>query len=251
MLGPFIRVELKRLARDPVSVFFIALLPVFLFLAYAWGVSLPMAPMGIDDIDAYVMVGMAGYGAATAAANVSGHAAVERLQGWGRQLSLTPLTDGGFVVVKAVVAMVVSIVPIVGTLAVGWLSGVSLAPTMWLLVSAILLGGSTMWAAYGLIPGLAFRSEAAVAAATGGLVILAFAGNVFLPLEGSALAVARWSPLYGYVALARHPVTAGQSLLDSGVGAEPWWLPALNVVAWALMFTVTAWRLVARARSRA
>ncbi len=251
MLGPFIIVELKRLARDPVSVFFIALLPVFLFLAYAWGVSLPSGPLGVADVDAYVMVGMAGYGAATAAANVSGHAAVERLQGWGRQLSLTPLTDAGFVVVKAVVAMVVSTVPIVGTFVVGWLSGVSLPPATWLILSSILLSGSWMWAAYGLIPALAFRSEAAVAAATGGLVILAFMGNVFIPLEGVAASVARWTPLYGYVSLARYPITSGQPLLDGGAGAEPWWLPALNVLAWSLVFAVTAWQFVARARSRA
>ena len=251
MLRPFIIIELKRLARDPVSVFFVALLPVFLFLAYAFGVSLPTGELGISDVDAYVMVGMAGYGAATAAANVSGHAAVERLQGWGRQLSLTPLTDGGFVMVKSIVAMVVSIVPIVGTFVVGWLSGVSLSPVTWLLLGAILLGGSTMWAAYGLIPGLAFRSEAAVAASTGGLVILAFLGNVFVPLGGMALAFARWTPLYGYVALARHPITGGQPLLAGGVGVEPWWVPALNVVAWGLLFAVTAWRLVARSRSRA
>ncbi len=251
MLVPFIIIELKRLARDPVSVFFVALLPVFLYLAYAWGVSLPTGVLGSNDVDAYVMVGMAAYGAATAAANVSGHAAIERLQGWGRQLSLTPLTDGGFVAVKAIVAMVVSIVPIIGTFLVGWLSGVSLAPATWLLLGSILLGGSTMWAAYGLIPALAFRSEAAVAAATGGLVILAFLGNVFIPLGGTALAVARWSPLYGYVSLARYPVTFGQPILAGGAGAEPWWVPALNVAAWSLLFAVAAWRLVARSRSRA
>ncbi|MGO1385013.1 MAG: ABC transporter permease [Arachnia sp.] len=251
MLGPFIIVELKRLVRDPVTVFFVALLPVFLFLAYAWGVSLPTGALGIDDVDAYVMVGMAGYGAATAAANVSGHAAVERLQGWGRQLSLTPLTDGGFVAIKAIVAMVVSLVPILGTFLVGWLSGISLAPSAWLVSGAVLLGGSSMWAAYGLLPGLAFRSEGAVAAATGGLVVLAFLGNVFVPLGGAALAFARWTPLYGYVALARHPITSGQSMITGDAAHESWWIPAASVAAWSLVFAASAWRLVARSRSRA
>ncbi len=251
MLRAYVFVELKRLARDPVTVFFVALLPIFLFLAYAYGVTLPASALGVVDAQAYVMVGMAAYGAATAAANVSGHAAVERLQGWGRQLSLTPLTDGGFVAVKAVVAMVVSTVPIIGTFLVGRLSGVHLPVSTWLLSATLLLGGSVMWAAYGLIPGLAFRSEAAVAAATGGLVILAFLGNVFVPLQGMALAVARWTPLYGYASLARHPVTHGNTLLSGGMGAEPWWVPAANVIGWGLLFTLAAWRLVARSRSRA
>lgn len=251
MLRSFVAVELKRLARDPVTVFFVALLPVFLFLAYAYGVSLPTESLGITDVDAYVMVGMAAFGAATAAASISGHAAVERLQGWGRQLGLTPLTDGGYVAVKALVAMVVAAVPILGTFVVGLLAGVRLPLATWLLSAALLLGGSAMWAAYGLIPGLAFRSEAAVTAATGGIVVLAFLGNVFVPLQGMALAVARWTPLYGYAALARHPVTGGQPMLADGSGPEPWWMPALSVLCWGLLFAATAWRLVARSRSRA
>lgn len=249
MLGPFILVELKRLGRDPVTVFFVALLPVFLFLAYAHGVSIPDSALGLTDVNAHVMVGMAAYGAATASANVSGHAAVERLQGWGRQLGLTPLTDGGFVAVKAAVAMVVSTVPILGTFVVGGLSGVQLAPAAWLLSGLVLLGGSATWAAYGLIPGLAFRSEGAVAAATGGIVILAFLGNVFVPLQGLALAVARWTPLYGYVSLARYPATDGEPLL-AGTAAEPWWQGAVSVVCWSALFMLVAWRLVARSRSR-
>ena len=251
MLGSFVLVELKRLARDPVTVFFVALLPVFLFLAYAYGVSLPSGTVVIEDVNAYVMVGMAAFGAATAAASISGHAAVERLQGWGRQLSLTPLTDGGFVAVKAAVAMVVATVPILGTFLVGALAGVDLPLTTWALSAAVLLLGSSMWAAYGLIPGLVFRSEAAVTAATGGIVVLAFLGNVFVPLQGMALAAARWSPLYGYVALARHPVTGGQQLLEGGSGPEPWWVAALSVGCWGVLFVVSAWLLVARSRSRA
>lgn len=249
MTGPFIMAELKRLARDPVTIFFIALLPVFLFLAYAYGVSIPGNALGLADVNAHVMVGMAGYGAATAAANVSGHAAVERLQGWGRQLGLTPLTDGGFVAVKAVVAMIVAAVPILGTFVVGGISGVQLAPTAWLLSGLVLLGGSAIWAAYGLIPGLAFRSEGAVAAATGGIVVLAFLGNVFVPLQGLALDVARWTPLYGYVSLARYPVTGGEPLLAGGA-TEPLWHAAASVAGWGAVFTLVAWRLVARSRSR-
>ncbi len=250
MLRSFVAVELKRLARDPVTVFFVALLPVFLFLAYAYGVSLPTGSLGIEDVNAYVMIGMAAFGAATAAASVSGHAAVERLQGWGRQLGLTPLTDGGYVAVKACVAMVVAAVPILGTFFVGFLAGVRLPLPTWLLSAAVLLVGSAMWAAYGLIPGLAFRSEAAVTAATGGIVILAFLGNVFVPLQGTALAVARWTPLYGYAALARHPVTGGQPMLADGSDPEAWWMPMLSVICWGLLFAATSWKLVAHSRSR-
>lgn len=250
-MGTYLIVELRRLARDPVSVFFIALLPVFLYLAYALGVNLPTGPLGIERIDLYVMIGMAAYGAATAAASISGHAAVERLQGWGRQLSLTPLSDAGYVAVKAAVSVLVAAVPILGTYAVAFVTGVRAPWPVWAISGAVLLAGASMWAAYGLCAGLAFRSEAAVSAATGGLVILAFLGNVFIPLGGEALAIARWTPLYGYVSLARLPVTGGRPLLADGSGDEPLWLPALSVACWGLAFMLAAWRLVRRGRSRA
>lgn len=246
----YLGVELRRLARDPVSVFFIALFPVFLYLAYAFGMNLPSGPMSVDRVDMYVMIGMAAYGAATAAASISGHAAVERLQGWGRQLSLTPLSDAGYVAVKAGVSIIVAAVPIVGVYAIAFSTGLRGPWYLWALSGLILLAGAAIWAAYGLCAGLAFRSEAAVTAATGGLVILAFLGNVFVPLSGLALDVARWTPLYGYVMLARFPVTAGQSLVPDGSAGEPVWVPALGVLAWGAVFVFLAWRLVRRGRSR-
>lgn len=249
-MGTYLGVELRRLARDPVSVFFIALFPVFLYVAYSVGINLPAGPLSTERVDMYVMIGMAAYGAATAAASISGHAAVERLQGWGRQLSLTPLSDAGYVAVKAGVSIIVAAVPIVGTYAVAFGTGVRAPWHLWVLSGACLLAGAAIWAAYGLCAGLAFRSEAAVTAATGGLVILAFLGNVFVPLGGLALEVARFTPLYGYVMLARFPVTGGRPLLPNGSGGEPLWVPALSLVGWGLVFVLVAWRLVRRGRSR-
>ena len=40
-------------------------------------------------------------------------------------------------------------------------------------------------------------------------MILAFLGNIFFPLSGVMLTIAKFTPLYGYVALARYPLTEG------------------------------------------
>lgn len=251
MAWTYLRIELKRVLRDPVMLFFVAVLPIFFYVAFALAVTLPAGRIGIAYPDMYVMIGMAAYGAATAAANISGQAAVERLQGWGRQLGLTPLSDAGYVGVKAAVSMIIALLPIVGTYSVGFFAGVRAPVALWLGSAAVLLVGSASWALYGLCAGLAFRSEAALAAATGGLVIFAFVGNLFFPLTGGLLALARWTPLYGYVSLARFPITGGNPLLaDGSQPFEALWVPVANVTVWTAAFALLARSLVRRGRSR-
>ena len=61
-----------------------------------------------------------------------------------------------------------------------------------------------------------FRSEAAISGASGSVVVLSFLGNIFFPLSGTLLAIAKWTPLYGYVSLARYPVTEGSIVSGRG-----------------------------------
>ena len=56
---------------------------------------------------------------------------------------------------------------------------------------------------------LAFRSDNSVGIASGLIVIMAFLGNVFTPMSGLILDIGRFTPLYGYAALARYPLTDG------------------------------------------
>ena len=48
----------------------------------------------------------------------------------------------------------------------------------------MLLVGAVVFALYGLCFGLLFRSETAVSAAGGSVVVLGFLGNIFFPLSG-------------------------------------------------------------------
>src|SRR5699024_734787 len=118
--------------------------------------------------------------------------------------------------------------------------------------AVIVIVGSLVFALYGLAAGLAFSSEAAVSAASGLLVILAFLGNVFFPLSGAMLTVAKFTPLYGYIALARYPITDGLliSTVGPGEGTEALWIPVLNLAVWAVIFAVAAVLLVRRGRER-
>lgn len=247
----YIGLELKRVTRDLVSMFFVAGLPAFFFLLFGASAGYSAEDAGNGNVAMYVMISMAAYGAVTATVGIGGMAAVERMQGWGRQLGLTPLRDGSYVAMKAIVALAIAIIPITLVYVLGMVTGSEGTLMAWLGSAAILIVGAVMFSLYGLIFGLAFRSEAAVSAASGSLVVLGFLGNIFFPLTGWMLEVARFTPLYGYVQLARYPLTEGMVMDTKGnMSHEALWMPLANVAVWTVILAVLATWLVRRSRGR-
>ena len=247
MRRALLQVELLRLRRDPVGLLVIIALPVVFYLGFALGVPSPGADRAV--VRANLMVGMASYGAATAASSLAGQAAVDRVQGWGRQLALTRLRDVDHVLVRGATAAGAGLLPTVVVYLTGALTGVRMSPTAWLLSGALVVLGAWPWALYGMTVGLAGRTQSATAAASAGLVLFVFVGDVFLPLSGVMQQLGRLSPMYGSVQLARFPIDQGRPLFD-GQLADPWWQSLLVAVAWGAIFALLAVRQVARSRER-
>jgi ABC-2 type transport system permease protein len=247
----YYRLELRRLRRDYVTLFFTAILPAFLYVIFGASPDYGHEPVRDGNVAMWIMIAMAGYGAVTATTGLGGMAAVERMQGWSRQLGLTPLTGTGYLRVKTAVSLTIAALPIALVYAIGALTGAVAPLAVWIVSAVVLLAGATMFALYGLSFGLAFRSEAAVSAAGGSLVILAFLGNIFIPLSGWQLAIAKFTPLYGYISLARWALTGGNTIdSDGGLIPVPLWQPVTNVILWTVVFAVIATLLVRRGRAR-
>ncbi|EWT06778.1 ABC transporter [Intrasporangium chromatireducens Q5-1] len=247
MNATFTLIELKRIARDRTGLFFTAVLPAFFFIIFGTTVESKDTAIGSGNVATYVMISMAAYGAVTATTSTGGQAAMERMQGWGRQLGLTPLKDAHYVGMKAVIAMVVAGIPVLLIYALGAWAGARGSMGAWLGSGLIVLAGSAIFALYGVLIGTAFRSESAVGVASGSVVIFAFLGNIFITLSGPMLAVAKFTPLYGYVSLARYPLTQGY--LPDG-SWEPLWVPLAGVIGWGLVFGMLATWFVKRGRDR-
>ena len=107
--------------------------------------------------------------------------------------------------------------------------------------------GSALFAIYGLAVCLVFRSENSVGIASGLIVVMAFLGNVFSPMSGLLLDIGRLTPLYGYAALARYPLTGGWTPTGAH---DPLWLLVANVLAWTVIFAGAAAWGVRRGRER-
>lgn len=248
----YYRLELRRIMRDRVTLFFTIGLPAIMYLIFGASPDYGSEPIRDGNVAMWIMIAMAAYGAVSATTGIGGSAAIERMQGWTRQLGLTPLTSGGFVAVKAATAMTVAAAPIAIVYLIGFLTGAAAPLHVWALSVIVLMVGAMTFALYGLGFGLAFRSEAAVSAASGSLVVMAFFGNIFIPLAGWQLAVAKFTPMYGYVALARRALTGGATIDpdSSELIPEPLWQVLANVGIWTAVFAGGTLVLVQRSRGR-
>lgn len=252
MTGTYYKIEMLRIFRDPVTLFFAAVLPAFFYIMFGARADWGAAPIGNGNAAMYTMLAMGAFGAVTANTVIGGSAALERMQGWGRQLGLTPLGDARYVGVKTAVALSVAAIPLVVTFILGWVTVAQAPWWVWLTSGIIIFFGSAMFALYGLCFALAFRTEAAVSAASGSLVVFGFLGNVFMPLSGIMLTIAKFTPMYGLVSLARYPLTQGQTpdLQTGEMLSDPLWAGAANVVVWTILLAIVATWLVRRSRNR-
>jgi ABC-2 type transport system permease protein len=243
-LAGFAALDLRRRLRSRAEMFFVVGLPAFMYVVFGLGSE---DPVGSGNVAMYVMVSMAAYGAVSATTSVAGSAVLERTLGWGRQLALTPMGAGSFVAVKAAIAMTVAAVPVALIFGIGAATGARGTTSDWLLAALLVWLGSALFAIYGVAVCSVFRSENGAGIASGLVVVMAFLGNVFTPMSGLILDIGRFTPLYGYAALARYPLTDGWTASGSH---DPLWLPVANVLAWTVIFAALAVWGVRRGQER-
>ena len=248
----YIRMDFWRNFRNFGNTFFVVGLPTALFIFFGVNMEWSDAPVNDGNVSSWIMIAMAVYGAATATTALAGSAAVELQQGWGRQLALTAMPHGMFVVAKAVIALSMAVLPVLVLFLVGFFTTSDMPWSTWILTGVLAVVGSLPFAIYGLAIGLSFRSDAAVGAASGILVIFGFLGNAFFPLEGTLLDVGRLTPMYGPVALARYPLTEGELFGTMGAlgVSDPLWMILLNILAWSAVFGTACLLLRRRVTAR-
>lgn len=246
----YVRIELFRQTRDVGNLMFTIGLPAVMYLLFGNMFGSGDQPAGSGNVKFYIMASMAAYGAAVATTAIAGTAATESLLGWGRQIALTPMKSSGFIGAKVSVALIVAAVAAAVVFAVGAATGARADSWLiWALSYLIAVAGSVVFALYGMGVGMGFKSETAISVASGTMVFFAFFGNVFLPLSGTLLEIARFTPMYGFAGLVRWPLLQGE-VVTPGDPADSIWLLLANLVAWALLFAVLALWALRRSRAR-
>lgn len=244
-----IRIDLMRQFRDINTWMFVVVLPCAMVLLFG-----KMAGQDAPDVSTMAMVitaSMGSFSAATCAAAISGSSVQESLAGWGRQLALSGQSLTTTVVSKVLVATLVSSATTLVVFLCGYLGGAEASSwRIWLYCYLIVLGGSMLFAVYGFAAVMWFRSETAVGVSASLVTFFGFFGNAFVPLSGSLLDISRFTPMWGYVALARYPISEGYAIDGTTVIREELWWMLLNVGAWLVIFAVAAYLGARRALSQ-
>lgn len=237
-----LRFELLRVLRNKRSIIFTLVFPVAMFLFISSSIPDKEQKIGDDmvaNVSAAVMVNMALYGAIMAATSAGAAVSVERGLGWSRQLRLTPMRPVTYIVAKMVAALVMSTIAMTMTFAAGALSGMAKAEaTSWALCALIIVAGSLVFAAFGLLIGYLLPSESAMQYLGGLLALMSVLGGVFIPIkEGSTFDhLAAFTPMYGFGKAAQWPLRlTAHGDFDS---FSPWW--AISLIGWATVFVVGA-----------
>jgi ABC-2 type transport system permease protein len=229
-------IELKRMLRNRRTIFFTLVFPAGLFFAFG-GTQGWNDDAGNGNVAAYIMVSMALYGAALTAASAGAMVALERAMGWSRQLRLTPLSPVSYIVVKAIVALVMGAVAVTVVNVSGIVQGKPDMPAdIWIECAVLAVLCTLVFAALGVFVGYLVPGENVMQILGPGLALMAFLGNVFIPIDDHSSLIwhiAQWTPMFGVAEITRAPLT----------GDLPWYA-VVNAVGWLAVFVLgAAWRM--------
>jgi ABC-2 type transport system permease protein len=224
----FLGLELRRMLRNRRTMVFVIVMPVVFYLLFdrnggtIAGTSLTYRK--------FEMVSLALYGSMVACVSGGSMVAVERAQGWSRQLRLTPLRPPAYIAIKILTAMALGVIPIILLFVFGAVQGVTLPLHEWILCGLAVCVGSLVFATLGLFMGYLLPSENVMQFLGPILGILAFLGGVFIPvsvLSPSLQTTAKFMPVYGVNQLAHAP-------LGTGLG----WEVFANILIWLAVFSI-------------
>ncbi|WP_353065719.1 ABC transporter [Arcanobacterium hippocoleae] len=178
--------ELKRTFRAPEFLFYTIALPSVMYLIFGALANYGKLPVGDTETNwsFIIMANIAAYGAILATTSVAADAAVEWIQGWGRQIALTPLKSSSFIKMKVSLGAAISLLPITAIFIIGASTTAQAELKDWFMTALVLFIGAFSFGFYGIAASLIFRSQNAVSIATGLTTLFAFGGNLFTPLEG-------------------------------------------------------------------
>jgi ABC-2 type transport system permease protein len=232
-----LRLEIRRLLRNRRTVLFTVVLPVFFFLIFGLNSSYANLPFGHGNYSAYVLINLALYGAVLATTAGGATVSIERVQGWSRQLRLTPLSPAAYILTKMLTAMVLGLSSLTAVYIVGGITGKPTMPDwVWVTTALCVWVGSLVFAAFGLFMGYLLPTENVMQLLSFVLVLFAFGGGLFIPINqfpSVIQEIAQYTPLYGLAYLVKTPLHGGAPHLA--------WIA--NAVVWLAIFAGGAiWR---------
>jgi ABC-2 type transport system permease protein len=228
--------EVRRAIRNRRYLVFAIAFPTVFYLLYT-GVLVGRDAASNAEWKAVFLVSMAAYGMIGASLSTAVPIAQERVSGWTRQLRITPLPAGAWIVTKLAVAYLVSLPALVFvSLAAMAINHVDLPPSTWLTIVVSLAIGVIPFAGLGLLIGFVFEPGTAQGAMMITYFSTAILGGLWTPVSqfpDTLATIARIMPTY-------HFANLGWAAL---AGSLPDVEDVLVVAAWTVgIFGLLVWR---------
>ncbi|WP_375480708.1 ABC transporter permease [uncultured Jatrophihabitans sp.] len=234
MNATYLRYEMLRLFRNRQSFVVSLIVPLVVFLT----VGIPNRTekiVGDVTVGRYYLAGMMALGTMAAIFAGGARIALERQNGWNRQLRLTPLPAGAYIRTKLatsyLLAFLVMVLLTIAALAIG----VSLPAAQWAEAIGLALVALIPFAAFGIALGHLIRPDALSPVIGIGVSFFAILGGAYFPIGGTHGFMHDFVRLLPSFWLAQ----AGKN----GIGGESWTTEAWIVVAaWsAALGALAAW----------
>ena len=249
----YIGYDLKQSLVNASSFFYLIIMPVGFYLLFGAIQDYGDLTLRDGNAAAYVMLGMAVYGAVQGAITSAGNAVIEIQSGWGRQLALTPLSQGQLLTSRVTNAFVTTGLPVLCVNVTGRLTGAEIPWHQQVVCALVTLAVAAIFVSYSMLVARLFKNARAVSVASGLVVFMSFFGTTFSPLPADLMPAARFSPMYGVTELSRYAFTGGDTIITDPTNwfiTEPLSYALLNVLAWGIIFGVGSWSLRNRAQTR-
>ena len=242
MNAGYLKLELRRILREPGTLLFVIGFPAGFYLLEVIIFQADWPEGAGDGPAAYLMPGMAAWGVLISGMLVGSRVVNERQVGWQRQLRLTPLSSTGYLLGKVAVGMVVAVPPPFAiALGAAVVFGVRLEPAGWVSVTLLMSLGGLPFAILGLLIGQLGTRENVQQMTIIGMLVLAIFGGLFIPLD----TLPTWFTYISYVTPSYWLSELGKAGMTDIVGGsvQNAILAAGMLVAWTVALSLAVvWR---------
>ncbi|HTZ44713.1 MAG TPA: ABC transporter permease [Jatrophihabitans sp.] len=222
----YYRTEIQRIFRNRQNFLFSLLLPFVLYLFIAGNNR--TARIGELSLPTYFMAGMIAFGGMGAVMGGGARIALEREQGWTRQLRISPLTSRTYFSGKLLGCYLTAACTIGLMYAGGVALGVRMPVGRWIEMTALILLSLVPFAALGIMLGHLVKADAMGPAMGGGMSLLSIFGGAFGEIGGPGSwvhGISEFVPSY-WTVQAGHVAVGGDAW-----GARGW----LTTAAWSAL----------------
>jgi ABC-2 type transport system permease protein len=239
----YLRLEVLRTVRDPLYTALAVVAPIGFYLLFAGLFGSAPHPPGSLSGNVGIMVAMAVYGGIWACLVATGpRIAVERGNGWLKNLQLLPITSRETMIARIIAAILFALPAMLLVYATAIIvHGVSLPTSEWLAMILLMWIGIWPFAILGIVIGYLTNTDSAFGVTFGIYETVSALGGLWVPptiLPTTMLNIGKLLPTYQAADLGWH----------IALSKPPTWTSAITLAIWAVTLTVIAVLLAPRAR---